>query len=107
MVDYTNDFIAEGNQTFEKIYKLKSKNPAVEVLLYSSIDVNENSVRNRGNDAVRVVLCWNTKKGKRYKRVAKHYRLETLFKNLENTLLGLREEVFNLKWGEFSETPNV
>jgi hypothetical protein len=105
--DYTDGFIAEGNQTFEKIYKLKSRNPAVEVLVYSSVDVTENKVRSKGADAVRVVLCWNTKKGKRYKRVAKHLRIETLFKNLENTLLGLKEEVFALKWDEFSDTPNV
>jgi hypothetical protein len=107
MLDYTDDFIAQGNQTFEKIYKLKSPNPAVEVLVYSSVDVNENKVRSKGADAVRVVLCWNTKKGKRYKRVAKHLRIDTLFKNLEKTLLGLREEVFDLKWADFSETPNV
>jgi len=107
MVDYTQDFINEGNQTFEKIYKLKSPNPSVEVLVYSSVDVNENKVRSRGADAVRIVLCWHTKNGKRYKRVAKHLRIETLFKNLENTLLGLREQVFNLNYKEFSDTPSV
>jgi hypothetical protein len=107
MEDYTDEFIAEGNQSFEKIYKLKSRNPAVEVLIYSSVDVTENKVRSKGSDAVRVVLCWNTKKGKRYKRVAKHLRIETLFKNLENTLLGLKEEVFDLKWNDFSDKPNV
>jgi hypothetical protein len=107
MVDYTDEFINQGNQTFEKIYKLKSQNPAVEVLVYSSVDINENKVRSKGADAVRVVLLWNTKNGKRYKRVAKHLRLETLFKNLEKTLLGLREEVFGLKWNDFSDKPNV
>lgn len=107
MEDYTDEFILQGNQTFEKIYKLKSRNPSVEVLLYSSVDVNENQVRKKGADAVRIVLCWNTKKGKRYKKVAKHLRIETLFKNVENTLLSLKEEVFNLKWNEFSDNPNV
>jgi hypothetical protein len=107
MTDFTDEFISEGNQSFEKIYKITTRNPAVSVLLYSSVSVSDNAVRAKGTDAVRLVLCWQTKQGKRYKKVAKHLRIETLFINIEKTLQGLQEQVFGLKWAEFSDRPNV
>lgn len=103
MEDITDEWIKEGNTTWEKIYKISTKNKSVDIIIFSSVDMRTHEVRDNGNDAVRVVLRWRTKNGTFYKRIAKHYRLKTLFKNLKETLMTTQKNVFSLNSKEFKK----
>ncbi|MNB72090.1 hypothetical protein D3C81_333580 [compost metagenome] len=100
---YTDEYRSEGGETWEHIYLLPTRNRAVDIIIYSSVDINTNEVRDHGTDAVRVVMRWKTKKGPVYKALHTHQRITTLFKNLENTLTKAQDGVFNLNYKEFSE----
>jgi hypothetical protein len=90
MEDITKAWREEGNTTWEYIYRISTKNSAVDIIVFSSVDMNIDKVREIGGDAVRVVLRWKTKNGNVYKHVAKHYRIKTLFDNLKDTLVGIQ-----------------
>lgn len=102
-VDITEEHKAEGGDTWEYIYKIQTKNPAVSIIIFSSVSIKTSKVRENGADAVRVVLKWETRKGTKYKAVHTHYRIKTLFNNLENTLVKEIATVFNLTPSEFVE----
>ena len=101
--DITEQYIAEGNETWERVYSVSTANKSVDILIYSSVDIGSNFVRENGSDAVRLVLRWKTKNGYVYKRLAKHLRIKTLFDNMKKTIESAQKTVFNLKYGEFSK----
>jgi hypothetical protein len=101
VTDITDEFIAEGQETWERIYKIQTKNPAVSILIFSSVDMRTNYTREIGSDAVRVVMKWETKKGNLYKKIAKHYRVQNLFQNLKGTLTEACSQIFSLNGKEF------
>ena|SRR6185312_4315071 len=101
MEEITNQWIADGNETWERIYKISTKNKSVEIILFSSIDIRTNEVRDNGNDRVRVVMKWKTKNGNMFKKIHHHNRLKTLFKNLEQTIIQTQSQVFDLNFKEF------
>ena len=107
MQDITEEWLSEGNETWERIYKVSTKNKSVDIILFSSIDIRTNNVRDNGADRVRVVLRWKTKNGPVYKKIHHHNRLDTLFKNLECTIKKLQTEVFNLNYREFAKCEAV
>ena len=100
--EITQEWIAEGNYSAEYIYEVSTKNKAVKIIIFSSVTMEGKKVRDIGADAVRVVMRWNTRKGSVYKKLAKHYRLNTLFNNLTKTLVEAQANVFNLKYDEFT-----
>ncbi|MNV17879.1 hypothetical protein D3C71_1086810 [compost metagenome] len=100
---YTEEYRAAGGETWEHIYRLPTRNRAVDIIIYSSVDINTNEVRDHGTDAVRVVMRWTTKKGPVFKALHTHQRITTLFKNLESTIVKAHQEVFSLNYKEFSE----
>jgi hypothetical protein len=104
MEDITDKWLKEGNETWERVYKVTTRNKAVNIIIFSSVDMRTNEVRDNGTDRVRVVLQWNTKRGPIYKKIHHHNRLSTLFKNLEQTLINIQPQVFNLNFKEFSKT---
>jgi hypothetical protein len=95
--------IDNGVDTWEHVYKISTKNKAVDILVFSSVDMRNGKTREKGSDAVRLVMRWNTKYGYIYKKLAKHYRLETLFQNMEKTIRSAHESVFKLNGKEFSK----
>lgn len=99
----TEDYIAEGNNTWEYIYSITTKNPSVDIIVFSSIDMRTNHVREHGNDAVRLVLRWKTKNGYVYKKIAKHLRIDTLFQNIKKSVEKAQNNVFNLNYSDFSK----
>lgn len=101
--DITEEYKSQGGETWERIYSVTTKNKSVRILVFSSIDINTDKVRDIGGDAVKVVKEWTTKNGKVYQKVAHHYRLKTLFNNLEKTLVECSDGVFNLNYKEFSK----
>lgn len=103
MQDITEEWLAEGNSAWERIYKISTKNKSVDIILFSSIDIRTDSVRDNGTDRVRVITRWKTKNGPVYKKIHHHNRLETLFKNLEITIKNIQSEVFNLNYKEFTK----
>jgi hypothetical protein len=102
MVDITEE-IQKEEECFEKVYKIATRNRAVDIIVYSSVSINANKVRKVGEDAVRVVLRWKTKDGYFYKRVGKNYRVKTLFDNLKETLKKASDQIFSLNMKEFSK----
>lgn len=105
MEDITEQWMTEGHETWERIYKMSTKNKSVDIIIFSSVDMRTNHVRDNGADAVRVILRWKTKKGYVYKRIGKNYRVRNLFKNLKGNLEQAHSQVFNLNFKEF--TPEV
>lgn len=101
--DITQQYIEEGNETWENIYTISTGNKSVEILVYSSIDIRTGYVREHGDDAVRMVLRWKTRNGYVYKKLGKHLRIRTLFNNMEKTVKSVRPTIFNLKYNEFSK----
>lgn len=103
--EVSEDLQRNGYQINEKVYLIKTRNPYVSILIYSSIDKSTERVREIGSDAIRVVLVWKTNKGRFYKKIHKHLRIKTVFNNLEKTLgKGIKEaEGMNLKIWEFTE----
>lgn len=100
--DITFEYRKENPMTWERIYTISTANRSVKVLVFSSIDIRTDAVREHGEDAVRLVMEWTTKNGKVYKSISKHLRIETLFNNIEKSLLNVKKEVFDLKYKQFS-----
>lgn len=103
MQDITQEWLDAGNHSWERIYKISTKNKSVDIIIFSSLDINTNEVRDNGADRVRVVLRWKTKKGEVFKKIHHHNRLKTLFKNLEYTIAETQKEVFALDYKEFTK----
>lgn len=103
LTNITDEYIAEGNNTWENVYTISTANKSVQILVYSSVDIHTSAVREHGDDAVRLVLRWKTKNGYVYKKLAKHLRIETLFNNMKKTVETAQQSVFNLNYKEFSK----
>lgn len=103
MQEITEQYLSEGNETWERIYTVSTKNKSVDILIFSSVDMRTNHVREHGDDAVRLVLRWKTKNGYRYKKLAKHLRITTMFQNIEKTIAKAQDCVFELQYKEFSD----
>ena len=103
MKDITDEYKVEGGETWERIYSISTRNKSVEILVFSSIDINTDNVRDIGGDSVKIVMAWNTKNGKVYKKLAHHYRLNTLFSNIEKTIINSQSKVFDLNYKEFKK----
>ena len=103
MKDITEEYIAEGNDTWERVYSISTRNRAVDILVYSSVGIKTDYVREHEDDAVRLVLRWKTRNGYVYKRITKHLRIETLFQNMKESVEKAQNSVFNLNYKEFSK----
>lgn len=99
--DVTQDYIEERGSTWERIYTVSTKNRSVDIMIFSSIDMRTNYVREHGDDAVRIVMRWKTKNGYVYSKVAKHLRINTLFNNMYKSIEQAQNRVFNLKYSDF------
>lgn len=100
--DITDEYLGEGNETWEHVYSISTKNKSADILVYSSVDMRTGYVREHGDDAVRLVLRWNTKNGYVYKKLGKHLRIKTLFQNMKKTIESAQQSVFQLNYKEFS-----
>ncbi|MDF2534207.1 MAG: hypothetical protein K0R18_364 [Bacillales bacterium] len=105
MEDITEAWLEEGNESWERIYRISTKNKSVDIIIFSSLDMRTNHVRDNGADAVRTIIRWKTKHGFIYKRIGKNYRVRNLFRNLQGTIKEAQSQVFNLNFKEF--TPSM
>lgn len=103
--DITEEYQQE-NYTWERIYSISTKNKAVDIMVFSSIDIRSGAVREKDSDAVRLVMRWKTKYGYRYKKLAKHLRVVGLFDNMRLTIRKANDEVFNLDGITFTKDLN-
>jgi hypothetical protein len=85
--DITEAMIKGGFNTKERIYKIKTAQSNKAVLIYSSLDIRDDRTRTKGSDALRVIIWLKTPQGNFYKSYKKHYRIDTLFKNLGKSIL--------------------
>ena len=81
--DVTNEF----PNSLEYIYSIPLEIGGLSILIFSSVDVRTDTTRDNGSDAVRVVYRWKTKNGDLYKHISKHTRIDTLFLNLEKSIM--------------------
>jgi hypothetical protein len=84
--DITEALNNKGYGTKERIYKIKTNQSNKCIIIYSSVDIRTDKTRSKGSDALRVVVWLRTNQGDFFKSYKKHYRLETIFKNLGNTI---------------------
>jgi hypothetical protein len=82
----------------ERVYCIPTYNRAVTIIVYSSVDIRTNKVREHGADRVRVVYRWKTRNGMLYRKGAWHNRVEGLFSNLCETVNRLIQGAGNLPY---------
>lgn len=91
-----------GWETWEYVYEISTKNPAVKIIIFSSIDKRTDRTREYGDDRVRLVMRWDTKSGPVYKRIKRHNRMDNLFTHLAATLKQAQDSVFKLNYKDFN-----
>lgn len=101
--DITDEYIAKGNETWERIYTVSNPNKSVDIIIFSSVDIRTDFVREHGDDAVRIVMRWKTKNGYVYKKLGKHLRINTLFNNMHKTIANAQKSIFSLNYNDFSK----
>jgi hypothetical protein len=92
--DITREWREAGKETWEHIYRITTKNPAVDIIVFSSVDIRTNRARNNGDDRVRLVMRWKTRNGERFRRIARHNRISTLFDNVKDSIITAHGQVF-------------
>jgi hypothetical protein len=95
--DITKPLINKGFNTKERIYKIKTNQSNKCIVIYSSLDIRTDRTRDIGADALRVIVWLRTKQGDFFKSYKKHYRVDSLFKNLTKTI----SEINNLEINSF------
>lgn len=86
----------------EFVYRIYLKNPSASIIVFSSVDKSTERTRSIGVDAVRIIYEWNTKNGPIYSKIAKRNRVEALFENLRESVVGAAHNSSNLgsySWG--------
>jgi len=81
------------------VYKFSLLNKSVSIIIYSSIEKQNDRTRDNATDAVRIVYEWTTKDGKKYSKIARHYRTESLLTNMSQSITAASIQCFAL--GEF------
>lgn len=89
-------------EIYEYVYAIPTNINKLNVVIYSSVDFETDVTREIGSDAVRVILLWETKNGILVNHVKKHLRIETLFSNLERTIVDnvyfTKQKLYSIKW---------
>lgn len=86
ILEITDGLVAGGMILKERVYRIKTAQRNKAILIYSSVDVRTNETREKGADALRVIIWLKTEQGNFFKSHKKHYRIDTLFKNLEKSI---------------------
>jgi hypothetical protein len=73
--------------TKEKVYKIPTLSPAKTIIIYSSVEEFPDKSRDCGKDRVRLVLRLSLQGKSHYWHLDQHNRIETLFDNLEESIL--------------------
>ncbi|MDR6884317.1 hypothetical protein [Bacillus sp. 3255] len=92
--------------TMELIYEVRTDNPSVVILVFSSVDIWTNRTREKGGDFVRLIMRWKTEKGFKYRHLDSIYRDEKLFYHMAETIDQAKSEVFyceDYKWTSLLE----
>lgn len=95
----------DKHRVWEYVYRFRLKNPAVSIVIFSSVYKETDRSRDISSDAVRIVFEWHTKNGDLYSKVAKKYRVDSLFENLVKELIAASEDCFDLK--KYSWVPSL
>ena len=95
--DITQQLESESRQAlWEFVYCFPTYNKDLDLVVYSSVDRRSGATREKGSDAVRVIYRLRVGGSVWYKKLKKHYRLETLFKNLQSTLIEGNKDCYKL-----------
>jgi hypothetical protein len=106
--EISSDLDAIGQTVLEYVYRFNLTHPAASIIIFSSVYKNSDRSREIGSDAVRIVYEWKTRNGTKYSKIAKKYRVENLFENLQKELMNASLDTDDLRkydWvGSISET---
>lgn len=103
--EISDSLSTEEHRIWEYVYRFRLRNPAVSIVIFSSVYKETDRSRDVNSDAVRVVFEWHTKNGDMYSKVAKKYRVDSLFENLKRELISASSDCFNLE--KYSWIPSV
>lgn len=95
--EISDSLSTDEHRVWEYVYRFRLRNPAVSLVIFSSVYKETDRSREVNSDAVRIVFEWKTKHGYKYSKVAKKYRVESLFENLGNELITASSDCFNLE----------
>lgn len=79
----------------ERVYEVTTQNPKVRIVIYSSLGVNSNSCVDVGGDAVRINFYIKHNGKFHFKKKKKHQRIETIFKNIEKSIVECNDFVLS------------
>ena len=85
--EISDELESEKQKIWEYVYRFELVNPAASIIIFSSVYKKTDRSREINSDAVRIIYEWKTKNGIIYSKIAKKYRVNTLFENLEGELI--------------------
>lgn len=94
--EVSDELESDENKIWEYVYRFNLTNPAASIIIFSSVYKETDRSREANSDAVRVIYEWKTRNGIIYSKIAKKYRVDTLFENLEAALVSASNDSFDL-----------
>lgn len=86
--DITEEYLRDNPETYERVYRFRTNKKGVEVIIFSSIPVDNERVRSLGSDSVKLVYRWKNSNGDyEYARGRHHYRTQNLLGNMKKSLI--------------------
>lgn len=95
--EISNELDALGPTVWEYVYRFNLTHPSASIIIFSSVYKNTDRSREVGSDAVRIVYEWRTRNGTKYSKIAKKYRVENLFENLQRELVNASLDTSDLR----------
>ncbi|OMD44037.1 hypothetical protein BSK52_00355 [Paenibacillus odorifer] len=100
----TDEWREKGNETWELVYVMKTDNPAVDLIIFTSIYEKTRESRDKNEDRVRLVMRWKIQKKYMFGHLKRHNRTENLFKNLGNSIVeAQRRAISRLDYCQFED----
>ena len=99
--EVSEDLESEEQKIWEYVYRFHLINHAASIIIFSSIFKETDRSREISSDAVRIIYEWKTRSGIIYSKIAKRYRVETLFDNIKGDLIKASNNSFELNQYEW------
>lgn len=104
-LNITDEWREEGNETWELVYVMKTNNPAVDLIIFTSIYEKTRETRDKNKDRVRLVMRWKIQKRYMFGHLKRHNRTENLFKNLGESIVEAQRRANSpLKYRHFKDS---
>jgi len=95
--EVSDELESGSHKIWEYVYRFNLINPSASIIIFSSVYKETDRSREINSDAVRIIYEWKTRNGLIYSKIAKKYRVDTLFENLEAELVAASNDNFDLQ----------